>query len=329
MSNDDINKLLWLLTKVKPLTKISDLRVRRYSDLADILKTAAARVNETRKGADALENLNSDMSNVDQLVREHGWQDDFARNMSKKGKGQAEGENASPGRTPIQTWLQRQPGGQQQQQDHEDGDESDAAEESRNHPAIHAREDNGSPDLEPGRRPSLRSRTLLPAPPAQLALMPPLDRVDSVSNPSDARTGATTALVTQPNPDQPQCSFCLQALVDDQEALLCGHVFHAYCIERYCEVNSRDKAHACPMRCHESGVLRAPASGDGDNTPNPPSTVGASAPEGSQEPEPEPEEPRAPTPEYPSDVEHLITEALDQAERDSNPVDAKPPEEGG
>ena len=207
----------------------------------------------------------------------------------------------------------------------------------------------GPPWQEPGRRPSLSTRTPVPAPPAQLALMPPVDsdpqpaqlaptlpfhrdrprpRTDSVSNPSVDRPGATAASVTQPNPDgPPQCSFCLQALVDDQEALLCGHVYHAYCIERYCEVNRRDKTHSCPMRCHESGAL-CDASGDGDHTPNPPSTVRVPALEAE---EPEPEESRAPTPEYASDVEQLITDALDQAEQDANPADpgTRGPQEEG
>jgi hypothetical protein len=344
MSNEDINKLIWLLTKVKPLTKICDLRVKRYFDLVAVLKVAAERVCAQRRGADALENLSSDMSNVDKLVREHGWQDDFSKTTTpKKGRCHAEGEEASPGNTPLQSRLQQQLGGQQQQ-DCRDGDDSDAAEQD---------DLAGPPQQEPGRRPSLRTRTLVPAPPAQLVLMPPVDRdpqpaqlaltlpfhsdhprprTDSISNPSVDRPGATAASVTQPNPDgPPQCSFCLQALVDDQEALLCGHVYHAYCIERYCEVNRRDKMHACPMRCHESGAPRDPARGDGDHTPNPPTTVRVPVPEaGALEPEaPEPEESRAPA--HASDVEQLITDALDQAEQDANPVDpgARGPQEEG
>jgi len=86
MSNEDINKLIWLLTKVKPLTKICDLRVKRYFDLVAVLKVAAERVCVQRRGADALENLSSDMSNVDKLVREHGWQDDFSKTTTPNKK---------------------------------------------------------------------------------------------------------------------------------------------------------------------------------------------------------------------------------------------------
>ena len=36
------------------------------------------------------------------------------------------------------------------------------------------------------------------------------------------------------------------------EALLCGHLFHSECIQRYCDSSGRSKANACPLKCGNS-----------------------------------------------------------------------------
>ena len=43
------------------------------------------------------------------------------------------------------------------------------------------------------------------------------------------------------------------------EALLCGHVFHTACINRWMEVTRRTKAECCPYKCHQNMVMQVPA----------------------------------------------------------------------
>ena len=40
------------------------------------------------------------------------------------------------------------------------------------------------------------------------------------------------------------------------EALVCGHLFHSECINRYCDSTGRDKATACPLKCASSTSTR-------------------------------------------------------------------------
>ena len=48
------------------------------------------------------------------------------------------------------------------------------------------------------------------------------------------------------------CFHGMQAL----EALVCGHLFHRDCINRYCDTTGRDKANACPLKCSSSSSTR-------------------------------------------------------------------------
>ena len=118
MSSEDINKLIWLITKLKPLTKISDLRVRRYADLVGIMKLAKQRVGDQR-GTDPLTTLSVDLTNVDEVKRQQGWSDDFAR-PAKETKPAAPADEDEQRQLPAM-WQRPQ----QQQQQQPRGEDSD------------------------------------------------------------------------------------------------------------------------------------------------------------------------------------------------------------
>ena len=49
--------------------------------------------------------------------------------------------------------------------------------------------------------------------------------------------------------------FCFHGM-QAVEALVCGHLFHSECINRYCDSTGRDKATACPLKCASSTSTR-------------------------------------------------------------------------
>ena len=54
-----------------------------------------------------------------------------------------------------------------------------------------------------------------------------------------------------------ECKFCLSEFGSDPvEALVCGHVFHTDCINRWMEVTRRTKAECCPYKCHQTIVMQ-------------------------------------------------------------------------
>ncbi|CAE7843361.1 unnamed protein product, partial [Symbiodinium necroappetens] len=65
--------------------------------------------------------------------------------------------------------------------------------------------------------------------------------------------------VSPPNRwNQDICVICHGEMKQDQalEALVCGHLFHRDCINRYCDTTGRDKANACPLKCSSSSSTR-------------------------------------------------------------------------
>ena len=59
------------------------------------------------------------------------------------------------------------------------------------------------------------------------------------------------------------CKFCLSEFGSDPvEGLLCGHVFHTDCINRYMEITCKPKAECCPYKCHHSMVVQVPVQDD-------------------------------------------------------------------
>jgi hypothetical protein len=59
---------------------------------------------------------------------------------------------------------------------------------------------------------------------------------------------------------RPTCSICFDSVTGaqtedrDVESLLCGHVFHSYCIRKYCDVRGKTIATVmCPLRCGNVG----------------------------------------------------------------------------
>ena len=60
-----------------------------------------------------------------------------------------------------------------------------------------------------------------------------------------------------------ECKFCLSEFGSDPvEGLLCGHVFHTACINRWMEVTRKPKAECCPYKCHQTIVVQVPAQDD-------------------------------------------------------------------
>ena len=75
----------------------------------------------------------------------------------------------------------------------------------------------------------------------------------------EAAAEAPWPSVPPPKQDAPSCLFCLQPLKDngETEALLCGHVYHTYCLNQYMQVTGKPLREACPMKCHGSTVVPA------------------------------------------------------------------------
>jgi len=49
------------------------------------------------------------------------------------------------------------------------------------------------------------------------------------------------------------CVICQDSLgTEPVEALLCSHVFHTTCLDKYCSATGRDRTLACPMKCHRA-----------------------------------------------------------------------------
>ena len=38
--------------------------------------------------------------------------------------------------------------------------------------------------------------------------------------------------------------------------MLCGHVVHSECVDRFVEVTGKRKEEACPLKCHTSNTLQ-------------------------------------------------------------------------
>ena len=108
MDSDDINRLLWLMTRVKPCSRISELRVVNYKDLAALLKKAAARVQNARVQAGAEEDIVA-LCRLEQDAREGvrraaeaaGWQDAFG--SARKPKPSPADRRSRGGRSPATT----------------------------------------------------------------------------------------------------------------------------------------------------------------------------------------------------------------------------------
>ena len=135
--------------------------------------------------------------------------------------------------------------------------------------------------------------------------------------------------------EPPTCPICMQELIDEQEALLCGHVMHSGCVERMCEVNQCEKTEACPYRCHRTPSFAAASHAHSSQGEVAEQTGALPGPEGEEQPlappVPETEEGqdeegapgRTRTPEYISDVESVIDAALAQAEEDAQRASAQ------
>lgn len=94
LSNEDLSKLLWLQSKVKPNAKLSDLRVRRYSDLSELLRRAAERVSGA-SDADLYTLVTSgdqiSIGLLSQVAERRGWRDDFLKLTKKDARSPASG----------------------------------------------------------------------------------------------------------------------------------------------------------------------------------------------------------------------------------------------
>ena len=275
MSSDDINKLIWLLTKLKPLTKLSDLRVKRYSDLVTLMKQAMQRVGDQR-GSDVLVGLTPDLTNVDEVARQHGWQDDFGKSP-KKGRHAAQHGDEEQQQQQQQLPTMWQPPQQQRRpQPREDSDPEHRQEREPPGGGI-ARASRPGPWLAlmppptPLRTsgaegalaaaPRITELQLLQAPCGGTAPAP----VGSPVRPARPQPKAESlrarrpAAGREPEREPPTCPICMQELIDEQEALLCGHVMHSECVQRMCEMNQCPKTEACPYRCHCSPSVAAAA----------------------------------------------------------------------
>lgn len=112
-----VNKFLWLVTRVKPNTRVSELRVRRYKDLAALFRRAAARIRQSRSEAGRDDDIIAAVCASEQHASEiinaaaaaAGWQDEFASTKKQRGGPRDQGR------------ASLHPQGQQQQSDGEDG----------------------------------------------------------------------------------------------------------------------------------------------------------------------------------------------------------------
>jgi hypothetical protein len=62
--------------------------------------------------------------------------------------------------------------------------------------------------------------------------------------------------------EQPMCVFCQSDLGrDNVEAMLCGHAFHASCIDDYVSATGKSRRFCCPFKCSQSeefAIAQAP-----------------------------------------------------------------------
>jgi hypothetical protein len=67
-----------------------------------------------------------------------------------------------------------------------------------------------------------------------------------------------TVFSVQDEPTGPLCIFCQEnmdtSLPDENESLMCGHVFHVTCINESIRVTHMSKNQICPMKCHRSTI---------------------------------------------------------------------------
>ena len=86
-------------------------------------------------------------------------------------------------------------------------------------------------------------------------------REPSVPEPAPAETLATPQghPPGQPPPsrdDRPTCIICMCPMLPAEAttALVCGHVYHEYCIDEYAQVKGLERDRACPIRCRNPVV---------------------------------------------------------------------------
>jgi hypothetical protein len=83
LDTESISKILWMLTKVKPNTKIADLRVKRYDQLGSLMRRAAVRVASTPGHTDLLDLIGADLLEVNKGAAGMGWLDEFLKPPKK------------------------------------------------------------------------------------------------------------------------------------------------------------------------------------------------------------------------------------------------------
>jgi len=83
LDTESISKILWMLTKVKPNTKIADLRVKRYDQLGSLMSRAAVRVASTPGHTDLLDRIGADLLEVNKGAAGMGWLDEFLKPPQK------------------------------------------------------------------------------------------------------------------------------------------------------------------------------------------------------------------------------------------------------
>ena len=269
-------KLVWCLTRVKPNTKMSDLRVETYEALISLLIKAHKRVVSST-GQSKYEDCISGFlgpspteQKVSELAISLGYEDSWSVPVKVAPKAKAKAAIAPapaalpaapllPGAVPLPAAVPAAPA---------------PAPPAQPAPVV------GGPALAEvlGQMQQLQQQLQqlqqqqplqqplepLPAVPAA-AVLAAQEAAAPEGEPAAAASGAEPAAAVAEERALPaaatqicvicQCMFAAEPL----EALQCGHVFHQYCLQMYCEVTARPLQDCCPFKCGQPPLPPAAA----------------------------------------------------------------------
>ena len=112
--------------------------------------------------------------------------------------------------------------------------------------------------------PKAAARPVVEASPMPLQNLPsePAPEAAPGSEPAPEQAGPADGQVQPANngengggEDRPICAVCQDVMINDQMALLCGHVYHGVCLRRWWQI-ARVPDNTCPVRCPEAlGII--------------------------------------------------------------------------